>query len=155
MRTLLASLVIFCAAVPAYADEVARRCMAEAMYFEARGEGWRGMLAVGVVIQNRVRHPDYPNTVCAVVRQGRYRNSTPVQNQCQFSYWCDGKPEEATDEDALGQALDLSQTLLDSRLTLIGLETATHYHARSVNPAWAERFRLCKQIGGHIFYDGR
>lgn len=32
-------------------------CMAEAMYFEARGEGWRGMLAVGVVARNRVRDP--------------------------------------------------------------------------------------------------
>jgi len=41
-----------------------QKCLAEAIYFEARDQGPLGMLAVGVVIQNRVDHPNYPDTVC-------------------------------------------------------------------------------------------
>tara|TARA_R100001443_G_scaffold107141_1_gene116844 strand:- start:4940 stop:5455 length:516 start_codon:yes stop_codon:yes gene_type:complete len=165
MKTLLAglstglstALFFSCAAFPASSqpysfDEASQRCMAEAMYFEARGEGWRGMLAVGVVIQNRVRHPDYPNTVCAVVRQGRYWGNAPVKHKCQFSYWCDGKPEEATDEDALDQALDLAKTLLSTNLKLVGIEDATHYHATYVQPPWTKILERRDQIGAHIFY---
>ena len=53
----------------AHADE--HQCLAEAMYYEARDQGSLGMLAVGIVIQNRVDHPRYPDTICEVVRQGR------------------------------------------------------------------------------------
>jgi hypothetical protein len=58
-----------------------KKCLAEAMYYEARDQGWRGMLAVGIVIQNRVRDSRYPETACGVVRQGKYRKRKPRQTQ--------------------------------------------------------------------------
>lgn len=66
MLLLLAGLLL---PLPAKADEVQRKCLAEAMYFEARDQGWRGMLAVGIVIKNRVASPRYPADICSVVRQ--------------------------------------------------------------------------------------
>ena len=69
-------------------DSDGRKCLAEAMYYEARDQGWRGMLAVGIVIQNRVSDARYPETACGVVRQGKYRNGNPVKHKCQFSQNC-------------------------------------------------------------------
>ena len=139
---------------PAQANE--HRCMAEAMYYEARNQGWRGMLAVGVVIQNRVDDPRFPSSICAVVRQGRYWNGNPVINQCQFSYYCDGKPErpeeEIEEQEAWTTAQYLAATLIMSEIKLTGIEEATHYHATYVRPEWAARFEKCKKIGSHLFY---
>ena len=142
---------------PAQANE--HRCMAEAMYYEARNQGWRGMLAVGVVIQNRVDDPRFPSSICAVVRQGRYWNGNPVINQCQFSYWCDGKkerPEEDVEEqEAWTTAQYLSMLLTTAEIKLTGIEDATHYHATYVRPYWAAKLEKRQQIGGHLFYAQR
>ena len=77
-----------------------RHCMAEAMYFEARGEGWLGMVAVGAVIKNRVDDRRYPSTVCGVVHQGAERKD----RLCAFSYYCDGLPERPGNRRADGYA---------------------------------------------------
>ena len=141
--------------LPAKAKADAQTCMAQAMYFEARSQGVLGMLAVGVVIRNLVDHPDYPSTVCKVIKQGRLSDGRVYKWQCQFTFYCDGKPEIPTDQEAWTTALSLARIVLDSRLTMQGLENATHYHSTTVQPTWAERFRPCKQIGGHIFYASR
>lgn len=130
-------------------------CLAEAMYFEARNQGWRGMLAVGVVIQNRVQDPRYPSTVCAVVRQGKYWRGVPIKNKCQFSYYCDGKPERPTEPESWEQALDLASLLLSTKLVLTGIEDATHYHTTTVKPTWATALEPRDQIGDHLFYAQR
>ncbi len=56
-------------------------CLAHAIYYEARGERYVGMLAVANVIMNRVSDPDYPKTVCEVTRQR-------TRTTCQFEYYC-------------------------------------------------------------------
>ena len=142
--------------IPAKAsDDRGRLCLAEAMYFEARDQGWRGMLAVGIVIQNRVRDPRYPETVCAVVRQGKYRNGNPVRHKCQFSYYCDGKPERPAEKEAWAVAQDLAKLLTINRVHIIGLEDVTHYHATWVQPSWSKELERRQQIGDHIFYAQR
>ena len=55
-----------------------RRCLATAIYFEARGEPVSGQVAVGQVIMNRVRSPLFPQTICGVVYQGQLREGLPV-----------------------------------------------------------------------------
>ena len=47
------------------------KCLATAIYFEARGEPEHGQLAVAQVVLNRVKNPAYPNTICGVVYQNR------------------------------------------------------------------------------------
>jgi spore germination cell wall hydrolase CwlJ-like protein len=130
-----------------------QECLAEAMYFEARNQGWRGMLAVGVVIRNRVGDPRYPSDVCGVVTQGRYWKGNPVRHKCQFSYWCDGRPERPAEEESLTLARYLATMLLTKGLTIEGLDQATHYHAVYVSPSWAKTLVLVDQIGEHIFYE--
>ena len=136
-------------------DDEGRLCLAEAMYFEARDQGWRGMLAVGIVIQNRARDPRYPETVCAVVRQGKYRNGNPVRHKCQFSYYCDGKPERPAEKETWLTAQDLAKLLTINRVEMRGLEDATHYHATWVQPSWSKELERRQQIGDHIFYAQR
>lgn len=136
-------------------DSDGRKCMAEAMYYEARDQGWRGMLAVGIVIQNRVRDARYPETACGVVRQGKYRNGNPVKHKCQFSYYCDGKPERPAEKEAWSRAVDLAALLTSTTVGITGLEGATHYHATWVQPPWTTELVRRTQIGGHIFYAQR
>ncbi len=146
---ILAAALLF-APSPALADD--KSCLAEAMYYEARDQGWRGMLAVGIVIQNRVRDARYPGTICGVVKQGRYRNGNPVRHKCQFSYYCDGKPERPAEKRPWSAARDLAILLTTTEVEVAGLEDATHYHATWVKPSWSRVLAKRQQIGGHIFY---
>ena len=138
-----------------------RICLAEAMYHEARGQGSFGMLAVGIVIKNRVKHSDYPNTICGVVRQGRHWKGVPIRNRCQFSYWCDGQPEiflerekwKKADKKAWVSSFRTAYTLLSTEIYIIGLENATHYHTYRVSPKWSKSLRFCSRIGAHLFYE--
>lgn len=41
--------------------------LARAINGEARGEDYEGQVAVGAVILNRVKHPDFPNTIAGVI----------------------------------------------------------------------------------------
>ena len=43
--------------------------LARAINGEARGEDYEGQVAVGAVILNRVKHPDFPNTIAGVIYQ--------------------------------------------------------------------------------------
>ena len=149
IKKILTLLLLFCVTA-AKADE--KQCLTEALYFEARNQGVLGMIAVGVVIQNRVLHPDYPSTICGVVRQGRYANGSPVKYGCQFTYWCDGKPEDPDDEESWELAEGIAFNLLTSKIDIVGIEGATHYHTDSVNPEWSILLDKLSKIGKHIFY---
>jgi len=155
-RCLLAAAFVLFSATYAAAQEVPSKqvkCVAEAMYFEARDQGWKGMLAVGVVIKNRMMNPRWPSTACEVVRQGRTWNGNPVRHKCQFSYYCDGKHERPAEPGPWTTALDLAQQILVADLTIVGLEDATHYHTTSVRPRWSRTMDQCGKIGQHVFYD--
>jgi spore germination cell wall hydrolase CwlJ-like protein len=132
-----------------------QKCLAEALYYESRNQGFSGMLAVGVVIQNRVRDSRYPDTICEVVRQGRHWGGNPIRDRCQFSYYCDGKPERPSERESWTTALEISQLLLMRDITISGLENATHYHATWVTPHWSRFLERRRQIGDHVFYARR
>ncbi|WP_146590870.1 cell wall hydrolase [Puniceibacterium confluentis] len=121
-------------------------CLAEALYFEARGETVKGQFAVAEVILNRVDSPRYPNSVCGVVNQG-----TGKKYACQFSYTCDGNPEAIHEKRAYSQVGKVAKMMLAGapRALTAG---ATHYHTGKVKPNWAKKFPLTAQIGTHLFY---
>ena len=131
-------------------------CMATAIYFEARGEPTVGQIAVGQVIMSRVADHRYPDSVCDVVKEGYYYSwnpSIPIPDKCQFSFWCDGKPEEVTDKEAYAWAEEISCGLIEGDLNMIDLtDSATHYHAWWVRPSWSNRFTRTVRIDEHIFY---
>ena len=130
-------------------------CLAEVVYFEARGEEFIGQLAVAVVVMNRVKNDEYPDNVCDVAHQGLYhKNGVPIRHKCSFSYWCDGKKEIITDIDAWLRAIAVTQMVL-SGITLESVSDATHYHANYVKPFWSKDAELVDQIGRHKFYSRR
>jgi hypothetical protein len=123
------------------------RCMATAIYFEARDEPIRGQLAVAQVIMNRIRSPFYPKTVCGVVYQGE-RNRTG----CQFSFTCTGKHNAVKEKEEWATAVKLAKQVIAGEVWIDEVGNATHYHATYVHPAWRRELDKVAQIGGHIFY---
>jgi len=123
-------------------------CLAQAVYFEARGEPAEGQLAVAQVVMNRVASQYYPNNVCDVVYQNQNR-----RNRCQFSFACDGRPERINDQEAWGVATTIATKVLTGEVMseAVGVQ-ATHYHASYVRPNWIRDMVKIRQIGAHIFY---
>jgi hypothetical protein len=122
------------------------RCLAEAIYFEARGQPTAGQIAVAEVILNRVDSANYPDTVCEVVRQGEERRGA-----CQFSYRCDGKPEIVTERAAWAKAGKIAHLMMNGRPRTL-TRNATHFHTARVRPGWSRRLTQTARIGDHVFY---
>lgn len=136
----------FLAAQPAIEGGTQWECLAEALYFEARGETVRGMFAVGEVILNRVDSDAYPDTLCDVINQGTGR-----KYGCQFTYTCDGRAEVIGEPRSWDRVGKVARILIDGApRALTG--GATHYHTKAVNPSWAQRFPRTAAIGSHYFY---
>ena len=121
-------------------------CLAEALYFEARGETLKGIVGVAEVILNRVDDRRYPGSVCGVVNQG-----TGERYRCQFTYTCDGRPETITETRAYQKVGKIARYMIDGAPREL-TEGATHYHTKSVNPRWARVFPRTTTIGYHHFY---
>ncbi|GAA0778309.1 cell wall hydrolase [Roseibium denhamense] len=124
-----------------------QRCLAEAIYFEARGESEEGQVAVAQVVLNRVKNPAYPDTICGVVYQNKHK-----RNRCQFSYACDGIKDRINSPGAWKTAQRLAREVSDGKQYLKMVDASTHYHATYVNPRWAKAMAKRGQIGLHIFY---
>lgn len=117
--------------------------MAEALVYEARGEGLgsEGMAAVGIVIKNRADGDNrFPDTIIGVIEQRH-----------QFSYLADmHKQRKPTDSDWI-KAYAVSYDVLNGEYkSLVG--SATHYHANYVQPSWSNHLEKVATIGNHIFY---
>jgi len=126
-----------------------RRCLATAIYFEARGEPKRGQIAVGQVILNRVRSPVFPETICGVVYQGQ------MHKGCQFSFTCDGHTDNPKDNAQWSLAQDLANKIMEGEEWLPEVGYSTYYHANYVSPRWARSMNKIDRIGRHIFYKKR
>jgi spore germination cell wall hydrolase CwlJ-like protein len=123
-------------------------CIALAIYFEARGESSLGQWAVGNVVLNRIRDPRYPSDACAVVKQGPWSAGLPVRHKCQFSFYCDGKPEYVFDDRAWMKAMRVAG--LSMTLDIVG--GATHYHTLQVAPEWSSGMKVTRELGGRLFF---
>ncbi len=128
-------------------SEDARKCLAQAIYFEARSEPPEGWVAVADVVINRARDPRYPASICGVVFQGEYR-----KNRCQFSFACDGRSDRAYNRELWEKAVRLADYKLSNISPFPTLTDATHYHADYVTPYWSEKLERVSKIGRHIFY---
>ncbi len=128
------------------ADDHARdtQCLAQAVYYEARGESASGQAAVAQVVLNRVRHPAFPKTVCGVVFQH-------VGADCQFSFACNGSMREPLDRAAWRRATAVADRAL-SGAVMAEVGAATHFQAARSESGWAGSLAKVAQIGEHIFY---
>ncbi len=137
-------------APPLGVDEDELDCLAEAVYFEARGEGAHGQRAVAEVILNRRADPAFPDNVCAVVHQG-FNPANPELHQCQFSYFCDGLPEAIGDRERLARIRAMAWNMLRGEKSNLA-QGATHYHADYVSPTWTRNLVRVARVDQHIFY---
>jgi N-acetylmuramoyl-L-alanine amidase len=118
-------------------NEVA--CLAEAIYFEARGTGEAGEAAVAHVVVNRTNDPEFPGSVCGVIRDG-----------CQFSYRCDGRSDQLADTGARARAYRVAEAVLtaDEDPT----NGALFFHSAKARPGWFAKRERVARIGGNVFY---
>jgi spore germination cell wall hydrolase CwlJ-like protein len=122
-------------------EQVERFCLTQALYFEARGEGETGQLAVADVILQRRDSKYHPDSICGVVYE-------PYQ----FSFVHDGSMLKEIDVDAWNKADDLSGRVLRGE-TPTGLTgRALFYHTKQIRPVWADAMIKTAEIGNHIFY---
>jgi spore germination cell wall hydrolase CwlJ-like protein len=128
----------------------AEKCLAQAIYFEARNEPARGQQAVAQVVLNRVFSPYYPKDVCSVVYQNAHRHLS-----CQFTFACDGKPESVNERGAWARANRIAKQTLDAKVWLPEVNKATHYHAAYVRPNWIRDMKVMVRYGLHTFYRPR
>ncbi|MFG1301022.1 cell wall hydrolase [Xanthobacter sp. V3C-3] len=128
----------------------AQKCLAEAIYFESRGEPKRGQIAVAQVIVNRVFSGYYPADVCGAVYQNAHRHLA-----CQFTFACDDVRDVVREPDMWVQAKEIAADMLDGKLWLTSVGRATHYHAYWVHPSWVREMRKLDRIGVHTFYRPR
>lgn len=117
------------------------RCLAGAIYFEARGEPLAGQLAVAEVVINRAASGRFPASYCGVVLQ-----------KSQFSFVKRGRmPALPGDSVTWRRAKAIAQIahrgLWDSEA-----EGSLYFHARSVSPGWSNRRLAMARISNHVFY---
>ena len=120
-------------------------CLAKNIYFEAGNQSVLGKEAVGIVVLNRVEHPNYPNGICEVIFQ-----------KSQFSWYWDGKSDNPKVHDPQWEvSQNVAKQLIMRYTQTKPFEDefdATHYHADYVNPHWAKSLRQIAKIDNHIFY---
>ena len=118
--------------------ETSLYCLAKNLYHEARGEGFIGMVAVGLVTKHRVQSKEYPNTYEGVIYQ-------PYA----FSWTLKHPPIK--DQKAFEQSLYIAKKILEG-YDMIWLPQVTHYHATNILPAWASTLTKVGTIRHHTFY---
>ena len=126
------------------------KCLAEAVYFEARGEAVRGQIAVAQVVMNRTFSGFYPTTVCGVVYQNKHRHYA-----CQFTFACDNVADVVREPDMWDRARKIAKAMLDGQLWLPEVAKSTHYHAYWVHPSWVSEMKKMYKFGVHTFYRPR
>jgi len=126
------------------------KCLAEAVYFEARGEAVRGQIAVAQVVLNRAFSGFYPTTVCGVVYQNKHRHYA-----CQFTFACDNVADVVREPDMWDRAKRISKAMLDGQIWLPEVGHSTHYHAYWVHPSWVSEMKKMYKFGVHTFYRPR
>jgi spore germination cell wall hydrolase CwlJ-like protein len=125
----------------------AEKCLAEVVYFEARGEAVRGQIAVAQVVMNRAFSGKYPNDVCGVVYQNKHRHMA-----CQFTFACDNYADVIREPDMWERAKKIANAMLDGQVWLPEVGKSTHYHAYYVHPSWVSEMTRLYKFGVHTFY---
>jgi len=128
----------------------ADKCLATAIYFEARDEPVRAQIAVAQVVLNRAFTPYYPNDVCGVIYQNDHRHL-----KCQFTFACDGKSKAIKEPEPWDRAMRIAREVLDGKLWMPDVAKSTHYHDDWARPYWISEMKKMDKLGGLIFYRPR
>jgi len=134
-------------------DEI--HCLAKNIYFEAAVESTAGKLAVALVTYNRTISKNFPNTICDVVHDSRKDfHNNPILNRCQFSWYCDGKPDIPFNGPVWKETQKLAKWFYVNREKIPDItDGSTHYHTNYIKrPYWSKVYAKTVSIDKHIFY---
>jgi spore germination cell wall hydrolase CwlJ-like protein len=120
-------------------------CLSRTIYWEAKNEGATGMEAIASVVMNRLGHKGFPNTICGVVKQGH------EQGACQFSWWCDGRSDDAEEDKHYAIAKEIARKALNRQLP-DRTGGAMYFRQRKATPGWSAEYIKTVEIGEHLFY---
>lgn len=120
-------------------------CLARSIYWEAKGGADADMEAVASVVMNRLGHEGFPDTVCAVVKQGSEKHA------CQFSWWCDGRSDQVEEDAPYAIAKEIARKALNQQLT-DRTHGAMYFHGKNVSPDWAKEYIKTAETGKFLFY---
>jgi spore germination cell wall hydrolase CwlJ-like protein len=120
-------------------------CLSRTIYWEAKNEGAAGMEAIASVVMNRLGHKGFPNTICGVVKQGHEHGA------CQFSWWCDGRSDDAQEDKLYAIAKEIARKALNRQLP-DRTGGAMYFRQRKATPGWSAEYIKTVEIGEHIFY---
>jgi spore germination cell wall hydrolase CwlJ-like protein len=124
-------------------------CLAEVMYYEARGEGVAGQKAVAEVVLQRTKDRNFPHTICGVVHEGVQIG----RRDCQFSFACDGSANKPRERTSWRQVRLLAENIVAGTVKLANQTGhAVAFHNAGVSPVWADTMLKTAQIGNHVFY---
>lgn len=125
--------------------ERAVSCLSAAQMYEAGGDQG-GQRAVAQVVLNRLRHPAFPKSICAVVFQGAERRTG-----CQFTFTCDGAMARRPSKAAWDAARLIAKDMLTGAV-FKPVGHATHYHTDWVVPYWSETLDKIVAVDTHLFF---
>jgi spore germination cell wall hydrolase CwlJ-like protein len=120
-------------------------CLARAIYWEANRKDNAEMEAIAHVVMNRLGHTGFPQTICGVVKQGH------EQGACQFSWWCDGRADDAWEAEPYSHAKAIAGKALNRQL-IDTTDGAMYFHNRKITPSWSNEYIKTVEIGEHVFY---
>ncbi len=120
-------------------------CLARTIYWEAKGADAQDMTAVASVVLNRLGQEGFPDTICGVVKQGVETKA------CQFSWWCDGRPDQVEEAQRYDIAKEIARKALNQQLK-DPTGGALYFHDRNVHPSWAKAYRRTAQTTHFLFY---
>ena len=125
--------------------EDAITCLARTIYWEARGRETAALEVIANVVMNRVGHEGFPNSVCGVVKQGHEHGA------CQFSWWCDGRPDDAKEDESYAIAKEIARKALNRQLN-DRTHGALYFHHQTVAPNWSKEYLKTAEVDQFIFY---
>lgn len=153
---LLMGLLLLPSTLKASDENMDRFCLAQNIYFESANQSFAGQIAVSHVVINRVNSDLFPDSICQVIYQSKLRenwlgNMVPARNQCQFSWYCDGKSDEPVDSVTWLNSIRVADMVLSGNYPDI-TEGSLWYHADFVQPYWSNQLNLVTTIDNHLFY---
>lgn len=131
------------------AIEQEKQCIAEALYYEARGEGEEGMRYVLSVIHNRKNSIGFPNSYCKVIHQSRqfsYRNGVNPGLNVTIS------PQRLHDQQSYTLASAIAEEAAYGRFKPLLDRDVLWYHTSGVKPKWSRVMQKVKTVTKHQFF---
>lgn len=119
-------------------------CLVKLLYYEARGEGEKGILYVLSVVENRKNSKRYPDSYCKITYQHK-----------QFSFVTEGKTEvkpTESEQEVVDFIKVVAYNAIQGTFRSLLPSNVLHYTTKKVNNYWTKKKKVYTVQGNHRFY---